>query len=114
MAVKRALRANTKAARILGQQLGPPLPPSHEPAPCPLCGRPLIAGPSVDEHHLVPRSQGGKEKFLVHKICHQKIHQVFTEKELARRFSSWEILQAHSEIAVFIEWVRKRPPEFLR
>jgi 5-methylcytosine-specific restriction endonuclease McrA len=114
MVTKRVMRANTKAARLLGQQLGPPPPPSDLPEACPLCGRPLIPGPSVDEHHLVPRSQGGKEKFLVHKICHQKIHQVFTEKELARRYSRWELLQSHDEMAVFIEWVRKRPPEFLR
>lgn len=113
MVIKRAMRANTKAARLLGQQLGPPPPSADAPEPCPLCGRPLIAGPSVDEHHLVPRSQGGKEKFLVHKICHQKIHQVFTEKELARHFSSWALLQSHEEIAVFIQWVKKRPPEFL-
>ena len=29
--------------------------------PCPVCGRPLIEGPSVDRHHLVPRSQGGRD-----------------------------------------------------
>ena len=114
MVIKRSMRANTKAARLLGQQLGPPLPPPEMPEPCPLCGRPLIPGPTIDEHHLVPRSQGGKEKFLVHKVCHQKIHQVFTEKQLARQFSSWEQLQSHEDIAVFIEWVKKRPPEFLR
>ncbi len=114
MVIKRAMRSNTKAARLLGEQQGPPPPSSDAPEPCPLCGRPLLPGPSVDEHHLVPRSQGGKEKFLVHKICHQKIHQVFTEKELARSYSSWERLQSHEEIAVFVEWVKKRPPEFLR
>lgn len=73
----------------------------------------MINGPTVDEHHLVPRSKGGKEKFLVHKICHQKIHQVFSEKELARQFHTWETLQDHTEMAAFISWVKKRPPEFL-
>lgn len=28
--------------------------------PCPLCGRPMIAGPSVDRHHWVPKSEGGR------------------------------------------------------
>jgi len=41
---------------------------------CPLCGRPLIRGDSVDEHHLIPKSQGGRDKYLIHKVCHQKIH----------------------------------------
>lgn len=113
MVIKRSMRSNTKAAKILGQQVGPPPPGSEEPPLCPLCDRPMINGPTVDEHHLVPRSKGGKEKFLVHKICHQKIHQVFSEKELARQFHTWEALQDHTEMAAFISWVKKRPPEFL-
>lgn len=113
MVIKRSMRANTKQARLLGLQVGPPPPADGAPQSCPLCARPLITGPSVDEHHLIPRSQGGKEKFLVHKICHQKIHQTLTEKELARSYASWVSLQAHPEIATFIGWVRKRPPEFL-
>lgn len=113
MVIKRSMRSNTKAARMLGQQVGPPLPSSDAPLPCPLCDRPMMNGPTVDEHHLIPRAKGGKEKFLVHKICHQKIHQVFSEKELARQFFTWQALKAHPEIAAFIHWVKKRPPEFL-
>lgn len=55
---------------------------------CPLCGRLLTPGDSVDEHHLTPRSQGGREKQLIHKVCHQKIHQTFKPRELARHFNS--------------------------
>lgn len=113
MVIKRSMRANTKQARLLGQQVGPPPPDLGAPGLCPLCERPLIAGPSVDEHHLIPRSQGGKDKFLVHKICHQKIHQTLSEKELARSYASWASLQAHPEISVFIGWVKRRPAEFL-
>lgn len=80
---------------------------------CPLCGRALVRGPTTDEHHLVPRSQGGKEKFLMHKICHQKIHQVLKPRELARQYCSWEALRAHPEIEKFVLWVQRRPPEFL-
>lgn len=113
MVIKRSMRANTKQARLLGEQLGPPLPDSSGPLACPLCARPLLAGPSIDEHHLTPRSQGGREKFLVHKICHQKIHQTLSEKELARSYASWESLRAHPDISAFIAWVRRRPPEFI-
>jgi hypothetical protein len=80
---------------------------------CPLCGRLLTPGDSVDEHHLTPRSQGGREKQLIHKVCHQKIHQTFKPRELARHFNSWDALKTHPEINKFIEWVQKRPSEFL-
>ena len=81
---------------------------------CPLCGRPLVPGPSVDEHHLVPRSQGGTAKERVHRICHRKIHATFGEKELARDFPTWQALREHPVIADFVAWVASKPPEFFR
>lgn len=88
--------------------------PAEAPAACPLCGRPLVPGASVDEHHLVPRSEGGVAKELVHRICHRKIHATFTEKELAREFHSWRALREHPLIKDFIAWVAGKPPEFYR
>lgn len=90
-------------------------PLAFEPAAlgnCPLCGRPMVAGKSIDEHHLLPKSQGGREKFSMHRICHRKIHATLSEKELARNFTTWASLQAHEEIATFIAWVKNKPPEF--
>jgi 5-methylcytosine-specific restriction endonuclease McrA len=80
---------------------------------CPLCGRLLPSGASVDEHHLIPRSQGGKEKYRIHRICHRKIHATLTEKELAHEYSTWEALKLHSELQTFIKWVAKRPADFM-
>jgi 5-methylcytosine-specific restriction endonuclease McrA len=37
--------------------------------PCPLCGRPLVADPSVDLHHLVPRTYKGRDTVPMHRIC---------------------------------------------
>jgi hypothetical protein len=37
---------------------------------------------------------------------------VFSEKELARQFHTWQALKGHPEMATFISWVKKRPPEF--
>lgn len=79
---------------------------------CPLCGRVMIPGPTVDEHHLIPKSKGGKDKFLCHKVCHRKIHASLTEKELARSYHTWEALRAHPDIQNFIKWVAKKPPDF--
>ena len=88
-----------------------PLPPPPLPA-CPLCGRPLVAGASVNEHHLVPRTYGGRETVTLHRICHAKIHSVLTEQELRDHYHTVESLRAQPEIASFIRWVARKPPEF--
>lgn len=49
----------------------------------------------------------------MHRICHQKIHSVLSERELADHWHTWERLQAHPEIARFVDWVRNKPPEFI-
>ncbi|AUN31559.1 restriction endonuclease [Niveispirillum cyanobacteriorum] len=72
----------------------------------------MIAGPSVEEHHLLPRSQGGKEKVPLHRVCHRKIHAELSEKELARGYTTLDALRAHPDIAAFIQWVARKPPEF--
>ena len=110
MVIKRSLRAPKNPLRQEHQEGPPSVTPQD--LTCPLCKRTMIPGPTIDEHHLIPRSQGGKEKYLIHKICHRKIHRVFTEKQLKQMFYTWEQLQAHPDIAVFIEWVKKRPPEY--
>lgn len=55
---------------------------------------------------------GGIEKFIVHRICHSKIHSVFTEAELAFEYNTFAKLREHPEMARFIKWVRKRDPEY--
>ena len=82
---------------------------------CPLCSRPLEPGRSSDEHHLVPRSKGGKSgdnKALIHRVCHRKIHATLSERELASSYNNWPALQAHPEIAAFIVWLANKPATF--
>ena len=86
--------------------------PPARPLRCALCERPLVDGPSVDEHHLLPRSQGGREKTPIHRVCHRKIHATLSEKELARGYTSWAALRTHPEIADFIRWLANKPPTF--
>lgn len=81
--------------------------------PCPLCGRPMVAGPSVSLHHLVPKKFKGREAVTLHAVCHDKIHAVLNERELMRAYDSIDKLQAHPEIADFITWVARKPPEFV-
>lgn len=79
---------------------------------CQLCGRKL-AGP-CNRHHLIPLSKGGKNTttLLMHKICHDKIHAVFTETELKRYYNTIERLKENEEIRKFIKWVSNKEPEY--
>lgn len=79
---------------------------------CPLCGRVLVPGPSTNLHHLVPKSLGGTEVVELHRICHQKIHSLFSERELKNTFNTISKIKEHEEIKKFIKWVRKKAPEF--
>ena len=81
--------------------------------PCPLCGRPLVPGPSVDLHHLVPRTYKGREAVPMHRICHAKIHAVLSERELRDHYHTPERLRKHPQIAAFLRWVVRKPPEFM-
>lgn len=80
---------------------------------CPLCGRELVDGPSVNEHHLVPRSHRGRLKVRMHRICHSKIHSVFSERELALYYHTWERLLEHEDIRKFVHWVRKKDAAYV-
>ena len=48
---------------------------------CPLCNREL-GTEWIDEHHLIPKTFKGKETITLHRICHEKIHSTFSEREL--------------------------------
>ncbi len=81
---------------------------------CPICKRDLIKGASVDEHHFIPKSKGGKasDKILLHRICHQKLHKTFTNQELERVYNTPEKCVEHEEIQKFIKFVSKKNPEY--
>jgi hypothetical protein len=79
---------------------------------CPICEREMWKGPSIDRHHFMPKCKGGRETEYVHKICHRKIHSLFTEAELAKEYYDPEKVIAHPEMQKFIVWVRKKEPDF--
>lgn len=80
---------------------------------CPLCGREIPVH-LESRHHLTPKLKGGKHGpiAIMHTICHSKIHSLFSEAELARSYSTVEELLEHEEIAKFVKWVKKRPPDY--
>jgi hypothetical protein len=79
---------------------------------CLLCDRPLAS--PYNRHHLLPLSKGGRgtTTILLHKVCHDKIHSVFTEMDLKRHYNTIERLKENEEIANFIKWVSKKEPQF--
>ena len=87
---------------------------------CPICGRELIPGPSIDRHHLLPKTRGNRDKrayedenlIIIHKVCHSKIHHTFSENDLFSHYHTIESIVNHPEIQKFINWVAKKEPEF--
>ena len=91
--------------------------PGNDAAPlpvCPLCERPIPPHAKQSLHHLVPKLRGGRHgpTVLVHQICHNEIHSVLTETELARGYNTPEALRAHPALARFAAWVAKKDPAF--
>lgn len=78
---------------------------------CPLCNRPIPKA-QQDAHHFIPKSRGGKQTEVLHRICHRQIHALFTETELARHYNTVEALLAHPEMASFVAWVKTKPDDF--
>ena len=78
---------------------------------CPLCSR-IIPSGSGSLHHLIPKTFKGKQTVNLHKICHSKIHSVFTERELLRWYNTIERIVEHDEIKKFISWVENKKLDF--
>ncbi|WP_228275125.1 HNH endonuclease [Stakelama tenebrarum] len=76
---------------------------------CALCDRPL--GHLVEQHHPLPKSEGGRDTVPVHPICHRAIHSHFTNAELARG-GDMATLRNSPRLAAFRKWIAKKPPDF--
>lgn len=85
---------------------------------CEFCGRQK----SLTEHHLIPRAVHSKRKYLekygklemqnrkvmLCKLCHDGIHDLIDEKELAESFTTAEELLADERVQKHLAWVRKQ------
>jgi hypothetical protein len=78
---------------------------------CGLCGR-LLGTVLVQEHHLIPKTFKGRVTVPMHKMCHQKIHATFSEREMQRHYHTFERMLEHEEIQKFVAWIEKKPLEF--
>lgn len=96
------------------------LPP--QPDACELCARKL----SLTRHHLIPKVLHDKpyvqKRFArrecitatlwVCRACHNQIHKLFSEKELALTYNSREGLLGDERLRTFVEWLAGKPPGF--
>jgi hypothetical protein len=82
-----------------------------EPVLCPLCER-VIPDDQIERHHLVPKSKGGKLTVDLHPICHSQIHAIFTDAQLAKKFSTIAAILEDPAIQKFVAWVKTKPPGF--
>ena len=79
------------------------------PERCALCDRPL--GTRTEWHHVVPRSQGGRETAPLHPICHRAVHAAAPNAELAR-LGELDAVRALPDVARFLQWVADKPADF--
>ncbi|GGC74245.1 hypothetical protein [Vreelandella lutescens] len=98
------------------------LSPPPKPNGCELCQRES----PLTKHHLIPRTLHNKPRYqkrhsreerltaivwLCHP-CHKHIHRLYSERELADRFTTIEALMADADIRAFVDWLATKPPGF--
>jgi hypothetical protein len=76
-----------------------------EPDPCPLCERP---NRNPSDHHLVPRTRGGKVTETICQDCHSAIHATFSNKQLEREYATTDALLSHEGFATIVRFIAKQ------
>ena len=85
---------------------------------CELCDR----DKPLTKHHLIPRAVHSRKRYIKEygkeemrkrgidlcKQCHDGIHDLYTEKELAESFNTKEALVEDERVRKHVKWVRKQ------
>lgn len=79
---------------------------------CPICDRDMWKGDSINKHHFIPKCRGGKETLYVHRVCHDMIHKIWTEKELEKEFNDSNKIIEQEEMVNFIKFIKKKEPDY--
>lgn len=84
-----------------------PAPPPETPPRCELCQR---ESARFTEHHLIPRSRGGKfgPKARLCPTCHRQLHAMFSETTLAKELNTIQSLRSDPAFAGYLKWARKQ------
>lgn len=75
---------------------------------CELCNRNVSI---ITKHHLIPLEKGGKKLDTIHlcPTCHTAIHSLFTNRELASRFNSLELIKRDLKIIKYLKFIENVP-----
>ena len=103
------LRGMGRVKRKLGLLEAAARAEAPPPLVCALCHRPL--GTRTEWHHVVPKSEGGRETVPLHPICHRTIHAAADNATLAR-LGDLGPVRALPPLARFLKWVANKPPDF--
>jgi hypothetical protein len=74
---------------------------------CPLCKRPNF---HPSDHHLVPKSRGGKVTETLCRDCHRAIHATFSNKELEKTYHTAEALLSHDGFRRMVQFIARQDP----
>jgi 5-methylcytosine-specific restriction endonuclease McrA len=72
---------------------------------CSLCQRDVS---KVTRHHLIPKSEGGRETVDLCVACHKTLHAFFTNRTLSAELATIESLRQEPELQAYLGWVRKQ------
>jgi hypothetical protein len=78
---------------------------SEELLPCPICERPNF---HPSDHHMVPKSKGGRTTETICGDCHKAIHATFSNKELEEKYHTVDVLLAHEQFAKMVKFIAKQ------
>ena len=74
---------------------------------CPLCKR-EVPEHLIEDHHLIPKSKKGKDTIEMCCMCHDQIHEMFTNKELGKKLFTIELLLQNEKIQKWIGFASKQ------
>jgi len=75
---------------------------------CPICLRTPPTEKHIEKHHLKPKCRKGKDTILLCIDCGDQIHQLFTNKELEKKFDTLEKLLVEPKIQKWALWVKRK------
>ena len=80
---------------------------------CQICQR-VTPIEHLEKHHLTPKSKHGAKLDTIFVCCNcgRQLHQLFTNKELAKQHNTLEKLLANEKIQNWIKWIRNKPNDF--
>ena len=62
----------------------------------------------MSAHHMIPKSRGGKDTVYICSDCHSAIHAHYSNKELAKKFYSKELIIADEKLQKAFKFLSKQ------